>query len=161
MDALDIISLSDAKANLAIDYNDYDTRITSLIKTAISWVETYTGWYLYQRDITIYSTSWQTNISAYPAALGVVKDNKGDTLNPQPLPKYGSLSFSICCQPQCAILLTVGFASADIAKIPEPLIEAANKLIVYLFENKDMYGTSLPTDVQILLNQYRRSPTIL
>lgn len=161
MDALSIISLDTAKANLVIDYDDYDARITSLIKTAISSVETYTGWYLYQRDITIYSTAWQTNISAYPVVLGNITDSKGDILNPQPVKKYGSLSFIICCQPQCSIPLTVGFAQADIAQIPEPLIEAANKLIVYLFENKDMYGTSLPTDVQILLNQYRRSPTIL
>lgn len=161
MDALDVLSLQSVKDNLAIDYPDYDARISSLIKTAVSWVETYTGWYLYQRDITVYSTAWETNVSAYPVVLGQVKDNKGDVLNPQPLPKYKSLSFSICCPPQCSIILTVGFDVSTLDQIPETLIEAAQKLIVYLFENKDMYGTSLPTDIQILLNQYRRSATIL
>jgi hypothetical protein len=159
MNQLDIISLQSAKDNLAIDYTDYDARITNLIKAAVDWVETYTGWYLYQRDLTIYSTSYNTKISAYPVVLGEVKNSKGDVVIVTP--QYYGLYFTICCPPQSSIKLTVGFAQADLDQIPGTMIEAANKLIVYMFENKDMYGTQLPTDIQILLNQFRRSATIL
>jgi hypothetical protein len=159
MDALNVISLESAKDNLAIEYDDYNDRITSLIKAAVTWVETYTGWYLYQRNITMYSTSWQTLISAYPVEIGDIKNDKGELLDPQPTPYYNTLACKICCPPQCAISLTVGFS--DVTQIPATMIEAAQKLIVYLYENKDMYGIALPTDVQFLLNQHRRSATIL
>lgn len=160
MDALDIISLQSAKDNLSIDYSDYDSRIEALIKAAVNWVEIYTGWYLYQRDITIYSTSWQTIISNYPVVSFQVKNSSDVVLDPQPIAKQGSLSFSICCAPQSKISLTVGFAPDEVDTIPGPFIEACQKLIVYMFENKDMYGITLPTDIQILINQYRRSPTL-
>lgn len=158
MDALDVISLQSAKDNLVVDADD--TRITSLIRAAVNWVEVYTGWYLYQREITIYSTSYRTLISGYPVTLLEIKNSKDEILDPLPTPRYGALSFSVCCAPQSRLKLQVGFTTENIGELPAVFIEAAQKLIVYLYENRDMYGLTLPTDIQMLLNPYRRSPTI-
>lgn len=159
MDELNVISLESAKDNLVVEGTEYDTRITALIRAAVNWIEVSTGWYLYKRNITIYSTDWKTKIIAYPATLGAVKNKDGVLLDPQPTPVYGALSFSVCCPPQSSIVLTVGPNDPQ-TELPGALIEAANKLIVYMYENKDMYAVTLPTDIQLLINPYRRSPTI-
>jgi len=53
--------------------------------------------------------------------------------------------------------ITVNVGYDDVNKIPSPLIDAAYKIMTYLHENRDMYPVGLPTDVQFLLNKYRRT----
>lgn len=154
--ALDVISLQQAKDHLVIDFADFDAQITGLIETAISMVEQYTDYRLYARTETIYATTCETNITIYPIAItGVVnKDN-------QPVVGYKTrnnpLSITLSVPDQSVITSNVGFES--IGLIPHSLISAAYKIITYLFENKDAYGATIPYDVQLLLNQWRRSAT--
>lgn len=158
MDALDVISLEDAKSYLVVDFNDLavNKEIERAINAAVAWVEEYTDYRLYQRDEVIISTGYETSIYQYPLTLGLVKDKDDNTLTVNV--KYGTLRQIVCCPPQSTINLAVGYTTAD--DIPGPLLSAAYKLLTYLFENKDAYTTGLPLDVQVLINKFRRSPAI-
>lgn len=156
MTPLDIISLEQAKAELVMTgIDDRDAEITRLIETAIAWVEKYTSYYLYQRNLSFTAYGYETFLPFYPITV------TGVTYEGEPYTKYKEklypLELRVTAPPQSTIEATVGFA--NVSDIPPPLIEAAYKLIVYLFNNKDIYMATLPMDVQVLLNQFRRSPT--
>lgn len=153
---LDVISLQQAKDHLVIDFNDFDAQITGLISTAISLVEQYTDYRLYQRAETIYATSCKTNITIYPIVIVSVVD-KDDAQVMDYRTRNLPLSITLYVPNQSVITANVGYAS--IADIPHSLVSAAYKIITYLFENKDAYGATIPYDVQLLLNQFRRSAT--
>lgn len=156
--ALDVISLAQAKKHLVIDETDlyYDNQITGLIETSVSMVEQYTDYRLYARPETIYATGCSTNIVIYPIVVTGVIDSSGN-----PVLNYKTcnlpLSLTLFVPNQSVIKANVGYASADL--VPHSLISACYKIITYLFENKDVYSVGLPVDVQILINQFRRSPT--
>ena len=50
----DLISLDQAKNYLQVDFDDQDDVIITIIQTAINWIETYTGQYMYQRSKVYY-----------------------------------------------------------------------------------------------------------
>lgn len=161
MAALDVITLEQAKIYLVMDgINDRDEEITRLIKTAISLIEQYTSYRLFARDETVITTSCKTSIPYFPINSKSIKlENGGDFAEvPYYTFKQGSLDLYVNCPVQSTILLNTGYEEAT--DIPEPLISAAYKIITYLFENKDAYEATIPYDVQLLLNQYRRSATI-
>jgi len=150
-----VISLDAAKNVLAVDFSDDDEQIALLIDTAVSMVEKYTDHMLYWREKTWNATSREVCISSYP-----IRDISA-TYNDEPTVfgiRYGSLTTYVSCQCGSIISATVGYE--DISQIPSPLISACYKIITYLYQNKDNYTATLPTDVQILLNQWRRSATI-
>lgn len=154
--ALDVISLQQAKDHLVIDFNDYDQQIQGLIETAISLVEQYTDYRLYERVETFYATTCSTNIVTYPITVTDVVNEAGDVVTgykTRNLP----LSITLYVPNQSVITADVGYAT--VGEIPHSLVSAAYKIITYLFENKDVYSVGLPVDVQLLLNQWRRSPT--
>jgi hypothetical protein len=182
-DALDFISLDSAKNWLSIDTSEteWDEPLTRLIKTAVDWVENYTSYQFYQREITVYSRqdpffnpndnfppigsgTWVgrngiknvpdgVSIYLFPVTINSVKDkNNADayySVNINPL------KLLVYTQPNCVISLTTGYP--DNTTIPPPLLDACYKLITYLFENRDMYNVQFPTDIQMLINQYRRA----
>lgn len=158
MTALNVITLADAKKELVVDatYTDRDAEITRIIQTAVSWVEQYTCYRLYEREETFIAYGWCTDLHYYPIEVTGV-EHEG-----VPYTKYTEkqlpLGLRITCPNQSAITANVGYTSALL--IPPPLIAACYKIIVYLFDNKDAYSIGLPIDVQVLVNQYRRSPTI-
>lgn len=158
MDALDVISLDDAKAYLVMTgISDRDTEITRLIKTAIALVEKYTDHYLYEREITIDLTCSHTNITKYPFELVSVKRDTDDlTYNIY----QKVLSINLVCYDWKDGVITANVGYDDVTDIPQPLVSAAYKIITYLFENKDAYTAELPLDIQMMINQYRRSATI-
>lgn len=157
MVAIDVISLQQAKDHLVIDFEDFDAQITGLIETSISLVERYTDYRLYERDEIIYATTCSTNIVIYPIIVTAVVNEAGD-----PVVGYKTrnlpLSITLYVPNQSVITATVGYT--NVVDIPHSLVSAAYKIITYLFENKDVYETTLSYDVQLLLNQFRRSPTI-
>lgn len=157
MIATDLISVQQGKDWLQVDFDD-DAIIERLIKGSIAWIERYTSYYLFDRELTIYATSCVTNSPAYPINEITVKDKTGTLLDPQPMPTYGALRVYIPCPATSQITLKVGYSNVD--DIPPPLLEGAYKLITYLYENRDAYGVTLPLDVQLLVNQYRRSATL-
>jgi hypothetical protein len=156
MTPLNVISLQQAKDYLVIDYPDRDQEITRLIETAIAQVEQYTCYRLYEREETFFAYGYCTNLPYCPIVIDSVKNSDGDTVNYTET--ANPLAINLLCKPQSIITATVGYS--DISDIPPPLIQAAYKLITYLADNKDMYTVQLPVDVQMLLNQWRRSATI-
>lgn len=158
MTPLDVITLAEAKKELVVDadYTDRDTEITRLIKTAISWVEQYTCYRLWQRTEVFNAIGCHTDLPYYPITIDSVKDSDDEDVTYTQ--KNGALSIVVSCPAQSVINATVGFS--DVTDIPQPLVSASYKLITYLFENKDTYSVDLPIDIQLMLNQYRRSATI-
>lgn len=157
MTELDIIPLDFVKDQiLKIDYPDMDDRIEGLIKTAVSVVEQYTDHALFQRQKVIYGNSRSTQITTFPVSVGLVTNDTGEAQNISV--DHGSLSIYVKAPYPNTINLTIGYAST--AEVPGALLEACYKLIVYMFENTDAYSATIPSDVQLILNPFRRSPTI-
>lgn len=149
MNALDVISLADAKVFLVVDFPDKDSEITRHIKSAVSIVERYTCYNLYERpiDYTI-GRFGSTEVYDYPVSFPAGTKTESRVL-----------SVIIKGSANSVVSATTGYT--DVTEIPENLIDACYKIITYLFENKDIYQASLPGDIQLMINQYRRSPTIL
>lgn len=158
MDALDVISLEQAQNHLVV-LNDtfYDAEITGIIKTAISMVEQYTDYQLYQRDIIIPMVSCKQDITLYPITItGVVNGSTAQTYRTI----QRTLSVVVECSTWCNSVINATVGYDDIIKIPHQLIGACYKIITYLFENKDAYEATIPYDIQCMINQLRRSATI-
>jgi len=149
MDALDFISLAEAKYALVVDYPDKDGDITRYIKTSVALVERITNYALYQRanTYTIPSCGY-LEIYDYPLNLTTT----GLTF------QYNVLSTTIRGESGLNVVGEIGYVSS--ADVPSPLKDACMKIITYLFENRDVYEADLPFDVQLLLNPYKRSATI-
>lgn len=178
MDALNVISLDQAKNWLIVEDSADDADITRLIKTAVAWVENYTCYRFYQREEILYTQQTCFNNDYFPVSnqyqipRGIVVTPSGlsvyvfpfsitsliDTNN-EPVINYRigrqPLKSLIFAPANCKVVLQTGYATPTDA--PAPLLEACYKLITYLYENRDMYENQLPTDVQMLLNQYRRA----
>lgn len=148
MDALDIITLEQAKEFLVVDFPDRDAEITRHIKSAISYVEQYTNIMTYSRARNYRLTGCSLEIYDYPITFAdaslVTREN--------------ILSVTVHGKSGDVVAATVGYT--DITLIPSELTEAAYKIITYLFENRDIYSAQLPWDVQMLINPLRRSATI-
>lgn len=147
-DALSVITLPQAKEFLVVDFNDRDTEITRHIKSAISYVEKYTNIMLYQRAKSYTMTGCSLEIYDAPITFSNTELKKQQNV----------LSVTVFGKASDVVAATVGYSSVD--DMPPELIEAAYKLLTYLFENKDIYSVGLPIDIQLLLNPLRRSPTI-
>jgi hypothetical protein len=158
-DALTVLPLDYVKKEvLSVDLSDTwrDNDITRCIKTSVAWVERYTDYALYERDVTINAVGCKTEIATYPIVItGVVNEDDAPVVDYKT--RTQPLSITLYVPDQSVISATIGYD--DVTDIPQPLISAAEKLIVYLFEQKDSYSVSLPIDIQILINEYRRSPT--
>jgi hypothetical protein len=151
MDALDVISLQQAKDYLVVEDNFYDADITRLVSTAVEWVEKYTDHMLYERDIEIPLTSCEQDIYTYPITINSVeKASVSQTYTTV----QKALRIVVKCQTWNGSIVgaTVGYVTNP----PAPLVGAAYKLLTYLFENKDTYGATIPYDIQLLINQHRR-----
>ena len=150
MSYLSVISVEQARNWLsAVD----DDGLDRLIKAAIDWVENYTSYRLYQRVETIPNSRCEQSIAWYPIIISGVTYQDGSAAKYE---KYVlPTKLKIKCPWNSIISLQTGYTSP--ADIPGPLVEACYKLITYLSENRDMYQVGMPTDVQMLINQYRRA----
>lgn len=185
MTALDVISLDSAKnwLNIELAYIDEDDTITRLIGAAVDWVEKYTSWRTFQRTEVVYNrqdncyvpadyfpdygsgfwtgssgikwTPGGLSIYLYPFTITSVQDQSTPPLDVTYTTNRNALKTLLYAAPNSVITLETGFA--DVTQIPSPLIEAAYKWTTYLYENRDSYKADLPTDIQILINQYRRA----
>lgn len=149
MTALDVISLVDAKDSLVVDYPDKDVEITRHIKSAIALVEQYTDVYLYERPRTYALLGCSLEIYDAPISFTGVVPTKT---------KHQAMSVIVYGKSGDTYTANIGYSNVN--DIPQNLIDACYKIITYLFENKDAYSVNLPMDVQMLINQFRRSATI-
>ncbi|HVW99712.1 MAG TPA: head-tail connector protein [Candidatus Babeliaceae bacterium] len=166
MTALDVLPLDYVKESiLGVDFPDKDDFIESLIKTSIAWVERYTGYRLYERteQFNVYPASCDYGGRAvlpyFPITINSITDKNNATTTVFKTTN-GPLKLYVYTACSNKINATVGYAEDKIADIPQPLLDAACKLIVYLYENHSAYAATIPTDIQLLINQYRRDSTI-
>lgn len=148
MTQFDIISLEEAKLFLVVDYPDKDEEIKIHIKTAIGVVERYTNHMMWQRAKTYTITGCSLEIYDYPLTVSTTVSRVHKNV----------LSTTYYNTEGTELSAIVGYASKD--AVPSELIDAAKKIITYLFENKDISEANLPWDIQILINSFRRSATI-
>lgn len=156
--ALDVISLEEAKALLKVDFADEDAYITGLIHTAVAIVERRTDHYLYQREVTI-DARQSHEVYAYPFEIVSATDKDLTALNYTAHPY--SLMTRICINGYYGhylLKLKVGYLNK--ADIPAPLLTAAERLITYLFSHRDVQPVEMPSDVQMMLQPYRRYASI-
>jgi len=147
MTALDIISLQDAKDFLVVDYPDRDVEISRHIKSAIGFIETYTNVIMYERQTVYLMTGNCREIYDSPIKFA----------NPTIKTKQNILSVTVFGKQDDIIDSIIGYDNVE--KVPSELIEAAYKMIQYLFENHDIYTAGLPWDIQMMCNPHRRSAT--
>jgi len=146
VDALDVISLADAKEYLRVDYPDQDGIITRNIKSAVSLIEQYTDVYLYERERAYDLLGCSLEIYDAPLTFtGVVPT------------KTKQQAMSIIVYGKASDTYTANIGYENVADIPQNLIDACYKMITYLYENRDAYSVNLPADVQMLVNQFRRA----
>lgn len=139
------ITLQEAKDWLRVDDNADDTLITGLISAAESWVQTYTNHVLNPFTMTVGDGCHEV----YDFPLNVTAHSGSYEVEKRSLKSIFSVSKG------STVTISVGYATP--ALIPKDLITAAKKLITYMYENRDTYSAELPTDVQVLINQYRRN----
>jgi hypothetical protein len=155
MDAQDVIDLETAKQYLVVDFPDQDDNIRRLISTAVAMVEQYTGYRLYAREVTFTVGRCECEIVDYPITVTGVTMG-GGVVNYST--EQATLSLYIRAPRGSIITAEVGYD--DYVNIPGPLIDGALKILTYLYERRDINPANLPADVQGLLNQFRRSPSI-
>jgi len=147
--ALDVLPLAEVKLFVSVDFDDYDVQLTRQINAAVSYVEKYTNVMLYSRikDYTITGCS----LEVYDYPFGLV----GATI---PKSRQNILSTTVYGSPGDTFQALVGYLTVD--EVPSELIEACYKIVLYLFENRDIYTAGLPWDIQMLMNPFVRSATI-
>lgn len=155
MNALDVIPLEDAKKYLAVEEVYHDEMIERLIGTAVSMVEEYTNHYLYRREKSYTVTGECLTVPDYPFFVSSVTA-RGLAVEYELRP--GTLSSYIYAPRYASVRAEVGYDS--ISDAPQPLVEAAYKLLVYLYDNRDVYEVGLPRDIQVMINSFRRSSSI-
>lgn len=148
MTALDILPLEDVKAFVNVDFDDYNAQLTRHINSAVSFIEKYTNVMLYNRNVTYTLNGCSLEIYDAPFAF----------IGTEPKHKQNALSITVYGTSGDVISASIGYNS--LAEVPGELVEACYKVVLYLFENRDIYTAGLPWDLQLLINPYVRSATI-
>jgi len=184
MTPLDIISLSDAKNYIKVDFGDDDALITSLISAAIAMVEQATNYRLYQRDELVYTSRVFYEAYQYPLnGYSVINHDSADTNIYTVKYKWMSLRTELFwgngywytdynnqffapdvynlsgCTQNYVLTLDVGYTT--VGDIPNDLITAAKEIIASAYENREATKEELLSSVGLLLTNYRRFATIL
>jgi len=186
MGPLDVLSLADAKLFLRVDYMDDDDLITGLIIAAVGLVEKETNYRLYQRSETIYTTGkyFYTAFQFPLNGAAVVNQDSSDTNTYMPKFKYEPLRtiigwangflywnawyefftnyyYTIHANECVTFILSLDVGYTDTTQIPNDLIVAIKQIISYTYENRDMSKVDMPSNIAMLLQNYKRFATIL
>lgn len=152
----DVISLEQAKNYLRIDegMTEDDLFISSMIKAALQWIESYTRHILVEQEVTLYAPA-QTNCDGnyiyyvyhYPIVSAVPDAEK--TVRNLYTKYYTS---------EEELVITAGYD--DIEKVPEALVQAAYAILQVWYYNseKTVQTTLIPDAVKFALDPYRRFP---
>jgi hypothetical protein len=183
---LNVLSLADAKLYLKVDFDDDDSLITSLIGTAVSYVEKATEYRLYQRpEIITLAKIWYEAFQFPLNAASVVAIDSADTNTytvqqwPETLrtklfwgngnfwcdPYNNELNwnqnyFNLSAPPR-VFTLTLDVGYADTTQVPTDLLAAIQQILEFTYDNRDLTMAKLPNNIQMLLSNYKRFATIL
>jgi hypothetical protein len=186
MNALDVISLQQAKDFLRVDFDDDDSLITSIISASVTLVEQKTQYRLYQR-IEVLHSDGMYNVDVFQMPLNNITVTTLDgtpytnvQILRQPVrttvqfkfgqgsgywanPGFGAgFDNGITFWPYPASLplfnINVDCGYLDTTLIPVPLIQACKQLITYFYENRDWATAEVPNNVMVLLSPFIRDP---
>lgn len=181
MTATDVVTLSEAKAFLRVDFSDDDALITSLIKAAVGLIERSTEHRLYRRAEIVKTSKIGYTAFQYPlhGAEATAMDSQGtytmqyryETLRTELFwgngfwyegnydyffnPSY----YNTACVTNFDLVLDVGYDSVDL--IPDDLITAVKQVIVDRYENRDITEQQLLNNISIFIAPYRRFVTLM
>lgn len=145
-DPVTLLTLEQAKRDLDITFDDDDVMIGDYIKSAVSWVEEYTGRFLSRANIELYADSLPlpfnlpfgpfaslTSLTARGSAIAprIVAGEAASLLPPAGLP-WPSLHAEIG---SVVVSYTVGYATPD--EIPAELRQGAMLVVRILYDKPD------------------------
>lgn len=146
---LDIIPLADAKVYLRIDdtLTEDDAQITRMIKGALSYIERTTNVMLYARDVIYNVSDNAVKVYDYP-----INSEVANVLDSEVKSLYTNYTSE-----ESTITLNVGYA--NVADIPQELIEVAYVLIKNMYYEKENNKTildSIDSLTELTLSNYKR-----
>lgn len=147
--AADIISVPSAQLWLSASET---TDLERLIKGAVDFVEEYVGQKLFPRTEQVILPFCGFSIKAYP--MTIVSVTNGEAVGIAYTSIVTVNGTKIYAPSQSLVNLNVGYG---VGQAPPMLVEAAYKMLTYLYENRDIYVASLPLDIQFQINKYRRN----
>ena len=159
MDALDFISLQEAKEYLKIDFDSEDNMIINLIRSAVSSIEKKTSYMLYERNETKFISNCGDKIYEYPFSLAESEDADNYEIYENRL--YSSITIigggSYPTRGR-GVELTIGYNDSSL--VPPVLKDACMRLITYWYDQREMETTSFPSDVYTMIQPWIRDFTI-
>ena len=161
MDALNVVSLEQAKLWLKIDpdYDDDDSIIESLIKAVVNQVQQYTLQILYPQVLTQYTgTCGTTKIYQYPiiSIEDVNNDGVFEPFEEFTTDSYTKVESSVSARQLVTYTAGYGWTYDMGSEVPEDIITAIKEYLTYLYENRDNEKLAMPAIVSMLLGPYRR-----
>lgn len=138
-----MVDLADLKEALRIDFPDDDNILERKLRTAIAVIERYTSHSLHEHTEVIRSNGYPIEVYKYP----IVSVDGGDV---------EEMSIKSVIKAPRGSDVTITYGVSEHANLWEAVIRVAS----YLYENIDINEVSLPADVQLLINQYRRDDFI-
>lgn len=133
------VTLTDLKDYLNIDYPNDDLKLERKLNAAIRVVEKYTNHSLRDHDIIIIGTGCASEFYGYPI----------DSITGAERIEYTDMGACVTAKIGDRVTIKMGISE-------EPnLDEAVLRIASTLYEEIEISETTLPLDVQLLLNQYR------
>lgn len=147
---LDVLPLADAKNYIRVDINDDDADITVMITAALSYIESFTGHILYQRNIDYLLVSSCARVYDFPI---------NDIVTPATMTAYlkpGYTYYENSNPEDETLTLDMGYVLP--ASVPSGLIQAAKEMIKtwYFDQDKQIETSLLPNSVMQILYQHKR-----
>lgn len=149
---LDVLSLTEAKVYLRIDdtQNETDAEITSMIKSALSYIETHTNIMVYARDVDYIVTNGCAKVYDYP--INSLEAPTEATTQKKRLFTNYQVSSSLE-----EMTLNVGYVLPD--DVPTELVDLAKIMIKVMFyeqETNQSFKEMLPAWAVDMLNANKR-----
>lgn len=150
MEPTEIITIESAKDWLS---TKDETHLPRLIKSALDWVESYTGHSLYSKPVVEKMQCGHHLISHYPFVIMAVRDPQGNAVEYT----YSNSVYDVCINAPAGSIIHGVKGYTNMFDIPSVLIDAAYKMLTYMYENRDVYASQAPTDVKNMVSKLRRN----
>jgi len=182
--ATPVVTAADAKAFMRVDYSTDDSYISALVTTATKWVEEYLNRALITQTLIAYYTQYagvvylpNAPVQSVTTVEQIAQDATATVLTAAQdyyikgvqdkylefagntyLPSGHSVSDTLADY-GLKVTYVAGYGDAS-TDVPEPIIEAVKRLVMYLYDNRDevVIGaalTKMPLGLTALLDPYK------